>query len=112
MSPAELERFVGQVIAIQAERRAPHLPMTESELFEAINRSFPSELKSRIGELSEKRDADAITETEREELAALTDRLEEHHASRVEALARLARLRGTTLDGIMNLLDIRFPDHG
>jgi hypothetical protein len=43
------------------------------------------------------------------ELAALTDRLELLHADRLTALAELAKLRGVTLDEVMNRLGIQLP---
>jgi hypothetical protein len=112
MNLPDLEEFVNKVIAIQASKRAPHLSDDESELFNKINRSFPADLKLKLDELTNKRMAESLRESEYQELAALTDKLEEFHAERMEALVRLAEVRGTTLDQIMKLLGIKFPDHG
>jgi hypothetical protein len=112
MNLPDLEEFVNKVIAIQASKRAPHLSDNESELFNKINQPFPADLKSRLDELTHKRTAETIIESEHQELVLLTDKLEEFHAERMAALARLAELRGTTLDLIMKQLGIKFPDHG
>ena len=107
----ELEQLVDQVIAIRAERRAPHLTADESALLSRINQGLSAPERARMKALIAKRDDQTITPAELEELMALTDRLELLHADRLAALAQLASLRGVTLDGIMNQLGIRFPDH-
>lgn len=112
MSLPELEEFVEQVIAIKASKHAPHLPEDESLLFEKINSTFPLGQKTRLNELTQKRDQSFISQQEYEELAKLTDEMELFQAERVKALVSLAELRGTTLNNIMNQLGVIFPDHG
>lgn len=107
----ELEQLVDQVIAIRAERRAPHLTADESALLSRINRGLSAQKRAKMNALIAKRDDQIITPAELEELMASTDRLEVLHADRLAALAELASLRGVTLDGVMNQLGIRFPDH-
>ena len=106
----ELEHLVDQVIAIRAERVAPHLTADESSLLARINQGLPTEDRARMRALIEKRDDETITAEEWQELAALTDRLELLHADRLAALAELAKLRGVTLDEVMSQLGIQFPD--
>ncbi len=84
----------------------------ESLLFEKINSIFPLEQKFRIIELTQKRDQGLISQQEYEELAKLTDEMEVFQAERIKALSSLAELRGTTLNNIMKLLGIVFPDNG
>ena len=111
MPIAELEQLVDQVIAIRAERVAPHLTADESALLARINQGLPAEDRARMRALIEKRDDETIAAEEWRELAALTDRLELLHADRLAALAELAKLRGVTLDEVMSQLGIQFPDH-
>jgi hypothetical protein len=111
MPIAELEQLVDQVIAIRAERVAPHLTADESALLARINQGLPAEDRARMRALIEKRDDETITAEEWLELASLTDRLELLHADRLAALAELAKLRGVTLDEVMSQLGIQFPDH-
>lgn len=40
----ELERFVAQVVALQAHRRAPALSEGEADLLQRINRGVPPEV--------------------------------------------------------------------
>lgn len=51
---SELERFTSQVIALQAQRKAPALQHSEAELLLKINQGFPKELRERYNELIEK----------------------------------------------------------
>lgn len=111
MPIAELEQLVDQVIAIRAERVAPHLTADESVLLARINQGLSAEDRARMRALIEKRDDETIAAEEWRELAALTDRLELLHADRLAALAELAKLRGVTLDEVMKQLGIQFPDH-
>jgi hypothetical protein len=111
MPIAELEQLVDQVIAIRAERVAPHLTADESALLARINKGLSQEDGARMRALIEKRDDETITTEEWQELAALTDRLELMHANRLAALVELAKLRGVTLDEVMSQLGIQFPDH-
>jgi hypothetical protein len=105
----EMEKLVDQIIAIRAERVAPHLTADESALLARINKGLPAEDRDRMRALIEKRDDETITAEEWRELAALTDRLQMLHADRLAALAELARLRGVTLDEVMNRLGIQLP---
>lgn len=111
LSPAELEKLVPRVIALGAARRAPHLDPEESKLLARVNAGLPADLKSRLAVLQKKRDTGSLTDAEAEELLTLSDRVEQLHAERLEALADLAKLRGTTLTALMDQLGIRFPDN-
>ncbi len=111
MSLPDLEQFVNKVIAIKAHRKAPHLSFKESELLEKINHWLASDLKAQLDILIAKRENNRLTTEELEEITALTDKLEEAHAVRVEALAELAHLRGVTLSEAMVQLGIHFPDY-
>lgn len=111
MSARELEQFVDHVLALQAERRAPHLVGKEAEFLQKINQSLPESKRVRLRELQNKRDSDALTANEYEELANLIDNLEEIHAARMEALADLANIRCVSLKEVMAQLDIRLPEN-
>jgi hypothetical protein len=111
MSPAELERFADEVASIRARRRAPMLSVSESALFEVINRTLPEEDRARLDVLSDRLRREALAEKEHPELLELQGRLEALHAARMEALAQLARQRGVTLTAVMDQLGIHFPDH-
>jgi hypothetical protein len=102
----ELEQFVDKVIALQAQRRAPSLPEDETELLQQINRGLPADLRQRYDALNAKLHDDTITPQEHEELLVLIDRIELADAERMQHLIALARLRGVSVDTLMEQLGI------
>lgn len=90
---------------------APSLPAAESELLQEINRGLPGDVWRRYDALKEKRRAERLTPREQTELIALSDRIEELNALRMERIVELARLRQTTVDALMNELGIKSPPH-
>ncbi|MCI0477437.1 MAG: hypothetical protein L0Y55_14420 [Anaerolineales bacterium] len=111
LSQPDLEQFVSQVITLRAQRQAPGLPRAESELLLKINEGVPPDLQARYNELIAKRQAEALTPDEYQELLRLTQQAEKMQARRVEYLAELARLRGVTLTALMEDLGIRTPPY-
>jgi len=81
----------------------------ETELLARINEGLPEETWGRYRELVAKRRAEELTPEQHAELMALTHQIEETHARRLEALGELARLRGTSLETLMQELGIKFP---
>lgn len=106
LPPAELDRFVGAVLAIRARQAAGARSVGESALFERINDAIPAEASMRLAVLREHRDDEALTENERRELVDLEDQREILGARRMDALAHLAALRGTTLENVYRQLEI------
>ena len=102
----ELERFIAQVIALQARRKAPALPRPEAELLQRINRGIPPDVQRRYGELIARRQAGRLAPEEHRELLRLTDQIEQFDAERVEHLAALAQLRGIPLAQLLNDLGL------
>ncbi len=109
LSLSELEQLVFQVIAMQAQRKAPSLPRAEAELLLKINRGVSSEVQKQYDELIAKRQTETLTPDEHSELLRLTDEIEKLEARRMEWLAELARLRKTSLTALMDHLGIRPP---
>ncbi len=106
MSAAELEQLVSQVLALQAARRAPQLSADEAQCLRQINRGLPETDRNRLRELQTRRANDELSSAEYEELAKLTDYLEELHAERMEALAKLVEFHGVSLKEMMSQLNI------
>ncbi len=107
----ELDHFVRRILDLKARRSAPALPEREAELFLAINRGLPADLRARYEALIVRRRAEALTPEEHEELLRLSDEAEEMQAERLAALAELAQLRGTTIADLMARLGIVGPSH-
>jgi hypothetical protein len=57
---------------------------------------------SRLKELNEKAIEGCLTEAERTEMVRLTDRMEEFEATRLAALAKIAKIRGQTLSELLD----------
>ena|SRR5436853_2190502 len=110
LSLPELEEIFDHLLALQAERKAPHLSASESALLLRINQALPAELRQRIADLRNKREDDSITDAEYNELTSLTDQAEQLHAERMAALGELAKLRGVRLPALMDQLGIHFPE--
>jgi hypothetical protein len=107
----ELATFVTQVVALRAQREAPHLGQQETALLLRINTGIPAETGRRFAELVAKRQAEIITPEELHELVQLTDQIEQHDAERLATLIELAQMRKTTLDALMDALGITPPAH-
>jgi L-lysine 2,3-aminomutase len=107
LNQTDLERFVSQVIAIQAQRKALNLPQSEAELLIKINQHIPSDIQKYYNKLIAQRDAENLTTDEHRELLSLTEQIEKLQAQRIEYLADLARLRGITLTALMQNLGIQ-----
>ena len=66
-----------------------------------INRGLPETTWLRQRELNQKRRDEEIADYELTELRSLNDIIEDDHVRRLELVAELAKLRGTTLDALM-----------
>ena len=107
----ELEQFVQQVLALEAQRRTRPLPQAEAELLLMINEGLPAAAAARFHELDGRRRAGLLTPPEQDELGQLAGRMEALDARRVEYLAELARVRRTTLPALMDTLGIHAPPY-
>lgn len=84
---------------------------TEAWLLEQIKKCPDPATWDHYQDLVAKRRAETLTAGEHAELLALTEQIEMGNVHRLERLAELARLRGTTLRGIMQQLGIRRPSY-
>lgn len=83
------------------------LPKGEAELIRIINCSLSDTDWQRYNALIEKREAEALTSDEQEELIAWSDQLENDNIKRIQAVAALAQLRHTSIDLLMAELDLQ-----
>jgi hypothetical protein len=82
------------------------LTAEESSLLQQINLGIPTETWERYHELIERRRAETLTEPEQRELIGISDQIEAANARRIEYLAALAHLRGTTVRALMYELGV------
>ncbi len=81
----------------------------EAELLIKINQGVDPDVQQRYDELMEKRQAEALSSDEYEELLRLSDEIEKVNACRVEHLAELARLRQVSPMELMEDLHLGNP---
>jgi hypothetical protein len=92
-----------------SDSSAPHLDGEQSRLVEEINRGLAETQWKRYYELVELRLQERLSTDEHAELTALSSRIEELNAGRMNRLSELARLRGTTLPALLTELGIVGP---
>lgn len=107
----EFEQFVEQILLRRAQRHAPRLSATESQLLLKINQGIPADLQQKYDELIRKRRAETITPEEYSELLRLTNQIEKLDAERVSWLIELARYRQLSLPALMKQLGIQPPPY-
>lgn len=107
LETSELEFFTDRVMELRARRRAPSLPRDESDLLRKINRGISTEDWQRYENLNQKLHEEAISAEERQEFLALVDKIEMADAERLFHLIELSRIRGISVDVLMDQLGIR-----
>ncbi len=107
----ELEHLVSDVLAVRAERVAPHLSSEEGKLLRTIQRTLPEVELLRMKELQVLRDDEKLSSEGFAELAGLIEKLEVIHAERMKAIVVLADLRGVTFQTAMKQIGLHLPDY-
>jgi hypothetical protein len=107
----DFDSFVAQLLLMRAQRAAPHLTPDETALLVQINSSLPPARQQRYDALVVKRQAETLTLLEQHELIDLTNQIEQQDAERLAALVKLAQLRQTSLQQLMQSLGIQDPTY-
>jgi hypothetical protein len=95
---------------LQQQNSAVHcLDAEQSRLLEEINRGLSQDEWNRYYALVAKRQTGVLSGDEFAELMAASHRIEELSARRMECLAELSRLRGTSLSELLDQLGIEPP---
>ena len=87
--------------------RVKHLSKTEANLLQKINQSLSQIDWMRYRELIAKRQAETLTLEEQSALIAFSDQIEETNVKRIQYLAELAQLRGTTIQALLEELGLK-----
>jgi hypothetical protein len=112
LPPAELQKFQQQFAAWLAQNNGRNGALStetdEETLLAAIraNSTLRPADQRRFNRLRRKRQAGNLTGAEGKQLQALWSRVEQMNAARLEALAELARRRGTDVRILMTELDL------
>jgi len=111
LSLTDLEQLMNQVVALQARCKAPCLTKDESELMLKISQSAPPDVRKRFAELVARRQEEKLTPDEHQELLRLNDLIEKSDAERMRHMLELARIRGVSLEVMMEELGMHPPAH-
>jgi hypothetical protein len=112
LPPAELREFQRQFAAWSGQNNKPDGPSSQEPEEEALlavireNSALPASEQRRFNRLRRKRQAGTMTGSEEAQLQGLWCRVEQMNAARLEALAELARRRGTDVRALMRQLDL------
>ena len=109
LSPADLDQFVAEVLALRAQRTSSGPP--EPELLQRLRQVLPDEVRQRYRALIAKRRDGTLTAEEQAELLRLTDEVEKGDAERVRVLGQIARRRNKSLTDVMQDLGIQAPPY-
>ncbi|NEO84792.1 MAG: STAS/SEC14 domain-containing protein [Spirulina sp. SIO3F2] len=101
LSSEEFEKFFKEVLTLRARQQAHCLPTAEVELIKTINQTLSEPEQAEYQVLLKKRQAETLTEVEYQMLVNLSDRLDELHAQRMSALAKLGQVRQKSLPEMM-----------
>jgi len=111
-APEELEELTAGLLSLRAKRLAPVVSDEETRLLISINEGVPVELTNRVASLIAKRDDRSLSAKANSELLQLADEVERRGVERLEALSKLAELRGVSLRVLMQTLGVAAGDHG
>lgn len=78
-------------------------------MMKIFNSPFPANAQQRYDELFEKLQDEQITKAEYKELMQLVEQAEQHNLEWLEALVKLADLRGVSIQEIKNQLNKNSP---
>jgi hypothetical protein len=109
LSEPDLDHLVKRALFVRARRKTNVLTGAETDLLLAINQRIPEHLHDRYEFLLTKRDDQALSEAEYQELLDLSNQIEGIGVRRIEALVKLATLRQVPLPELMDDLGIQSP---
>ena len=107
LRPDELTTFVQDVLKLRAQKVAPCLTATETDLLAKINQALPTKTRTRFEQLSKRRRKESLTAAERREFIAITNQGERLAGQRARALADLATVRKVSVDKLMDQLGFK-----
>lgn len=107
----ELEKLVSNVLAVRAERLAPHISGEEGKLLKSIQKTLPKKSLSRMKKLQALRDEQKLSQEGFAELAQLIENLEIIHAEKMKAVSDLAELRGVTFQIAIKQIGLKLPEY-
>lgn len=108
----DFELLVVQILRLNASRNPAGLPPDESALLKNINKPFPSPKMERFLDLDKKRQMEALSANELNELQGLVRQLDRYDAQRMNWIGKLAVLRGVPFIEVMTQLGLNPISNG
>lgn len=109
LDTSELETLISKVVTLRAKRKKSYCSEQESELLLKINQKLPANTQQRFNGLLSKRQAEQLSSIEQQELIDLSEQIEQANVERILLIQELAKLRGVTLDVMLQNLGITTP---
>lgn len=101
------DTYVGRLLQRDLYQRRVTVSEAEANLLQQINIGMPEEMWQRYHLLIAKLEDETLQPDEQQELAQIIDQREEANVHRIDALIKLAQLRSTTLNALIDELGIR-----
>jgi hypothetical protein len=101
LDASELEQLIAQAIRVQTKRKTLSLPKDQSLLLQQITHCIPNQLQERYDLLISKRQDNTLTDEDYQELINLGEHIEAIDVKRLENLTKLAKLRQTSLNSVI-----------
>lgn len=107
MPESEFNRFFEKAKKLRQNGKTNQtVSPAEADLLHKINNIFPSERRRRYNELYVRFKDDDLKQEEYEEVLELSSEFERLNVQRLEYIAKLAELRGQTLEQVMDFFEI------
>jgi len=103
----ELEQVMQEVLVLRRKKLPTVLTEHETELLRKINAGAPAVIQKHYNFLVKKRNNETLSDDEYQELLELTAYMENLGVKRLEYLLELAKLRNSTLDEIVEQLQLK-----
>jgi len=103
----ELEQVMQEVLVLRRKKLPSVLTQHETELLRKINAGAPAVIQKHYNFLVKKRNNETLSDDEYQELLELTAYMENLGVKRLEYLLELAKLRNSTLDEIVEQLQLK-----
>ena len=112
MPDGEFDRFVEKARRIRQSEKTKNQSISpaEADLLHKINTIFAPEKRCEYNELYARFRDEDLKEGEYEKLLELNDEFEMLNVKRIEFIAELAKLRGQTLDQVMDFFELKIQN--
>ena len=107
LNVVELEQVMQEVLVLRRKKLPTVLTQHETELLRKINAGAPAVIQKHYNFLVKKRNNETLSDDEYQELLELTAYMENLGVKRLEYLLELAKLRNSTLDEIVEQLQLK-----